>query len=154
MNNLKQLALALHNYHDKNKTFPPAAIYDQAGKPLLSWRVAILPYLNLRDNPHQMFKLNEAWDSEHNKKALAKMPAVFAAPGTKAKDPNVTHYQVFTGPETVFPGAKGVRLTQITDGTSFTLLLAEGGEAVPWTKPQDLEYDAKKPLPKLGGIFK
>ena len=100
------------------------------------------------------FRLDQPWDSAHNKKLIEKMPDVFAAPGKKSKEPGLTYYQVFTGPLTIFTGPKGTRITQITDGTSGTLLLAEGGEAVPWTKPQDMEYDAKKPLPKLGGHSK
>jgi RNA polymerase sigma factor (sigma-70 family) len=151
-NSLKQLALAMHNYHDQNKNLPPDAIYGKGGKALLSWRVAILPYLE-QEALYKQFKLDEPWDSPHNKKLLAKMPKVFAPLAGKAKA-NTTFFRVFTGKDTVFPGKEGIRLQDVLDGTSNTLMIVEAGEAVPWTKPDELPYDAKKPLPKLGGQFK
>src|SRR5262249_37168712 len=78
---------------------------------------------------------------------------VFAV-GDRAKAPGTTYYQVFTGQGTAFEGVRGLRVTDFADGTSNTLLIIEAGEPVPWTKPADLAYDAKQPLPKLGGPFK
>jgi hypothetical protein len=71
----------------------------------------------------------------------------------KAKAADATYYQVFVGKDTVFDGADGVPIQAISDGTSNTFALAEAAEAVPWTKPADLPFDAKKPLPELGGLF-
>jgi RNA polymerase sigma-70 factor (ECF subfamily) len=151
-NSLKQLALAIHNYHDIYKALPPAAIYSKDGKALLSWRVAILPFIE-QEELYKQFKLDEPWDSPHNKKLLAKMPRVFAPLAGKAKA-NSTFFRVFTGEGNVFEGKEGIRLQDITDGTSNTILIVEAGQAVPWTKPDELPYDAKKALPKLGGQFK
>jgi uncharacterized protein (TIGR03067 family) len=152
-NNLKQIGLAMHGYHDANRSFPPAAILSRDGKPLLSWRVAILPYLD-QGLLFRQFKLDEPWDSPHNKKLLAQMPKVFAPPVVGESDlPHVTYYRVFTGPGTIFEGTRGLRLTAITDGTANTILAVEAGEPVPWTKPDELPFDAKKAtLPKLGGL--
>jgi prepilin-type processing-associated H-X9-DG protein len=152
MNNLKQMAIAMHNYHDVNRHFPPQANYSEDGKPLLSWRVAILPYIE-EDALYKQFKLDQPWDSPHNKKLLARMPKVYAPVRGKAKE-NHTFYQVFTGKGTVFPGPKGTRIQDITDGTSNTVMIVEAGESVPWTKPADLPFKEGQPLPKLGGIFK
>ena len=169
-NNLRQIGFALHNAHDTYKYFPPAALCDKQGKPCLSWRVAILPYLG-QPNLYNQFKLDEPWDSPHNIKLLAQMPKVYAAPGLTTKEPGLTYYQGFIadpklGPEhatawetTVVPnspfGAVGTRMpASFPDGTSNTIFVVEAGEAVPWTKPADLSYDPKKPLSKLGGIFK
>jgi len=150
--NLFQIGTALHNYHSKHKTFPPAAIYSKDGKrPLLSWRVAILPFLG-EGQLFEQFKRDEPWDSDHNKKLLEQMPRVFAPVGVKAKGP-VTFYQAFVGEEAAFQADKGLRLVDFMDGTSNTALVAEAAEPVPWTKPLDLPYDAGKPLPKLGGLF-
>jgi hypothetical protein len=149
LNNLKQIGLALHAYHDTNKKFPTAAIYSKDGKPLLSWRVAILPYIE-QGNLYNLFKLDEPWDSEHNLKLLDKMPTTYGPIGNNKDDKTKTYYRVFTGANTVFEGTTGRRITDIIDGTSNTILVVEAHEGVPWTKPDDLPYDAKKALPRLG----
>ncbi len=150
MNNLKQLALAMHNYLNEYGQFPPAAVYSKDGKALVSWRVLLLPYLEQRDL-YAQFKLDEPWDGPTNKKLLDKMPDIFSfAPG-KGKATHDTIYQVFTGAGTVFPSPNS---SKITDGAPKTILIVEAAEAVPWTKPVDLVFDPKKPLPKLGGLTK
>jgi hypothetical protein len=151
-NNLKQIALAMHNYHASAGHFPAHAIYSKDGKtPLLSWRVAILPYVG-QDNLYKQFKLDEPWDSEHNKKLVAQMPAIYLSPtAPPAQELGRTHYQVFVGGGAVFgAGPQGTPLAGITDGTSNTLMVVEAAEPVVWTKPDDLPYDPNKPLPKLG----
>ncbi len=152
VNNLKQLVLAMHNYHDVYGQFPADATYDKAGKPLLSWRVAILPFIE-QDNLHKQFKLDEPWDSDHNKKLLEKMPPLFGFGDATAAKNHETHYQGFVGKGAFFDGKKGVKVTDITDGTSNTIMLVEAKKAVPWTKPDDVPFDAGKLVPKLGGLF-
>ncbi|HYT94720.1 MAG TPA: DUF1559 domain-containing protein [Gemmataceae bacterium] len=161
-NNLKQIGLAMHNYHDAYRCLPANAIYSKDGKPLLSWRVAILPYIE-QNVLYQQFKLDEPWDSPHNKALLQHMPPQYAPVREGPGEPFCTYYQVFTGPNTPFPdvppqggpfGARGLRLTEFRDGTSNTLLAAEAGEAVPWTKPADIAISPVQPLPKLGGQWR
>jgi uncharacterized protein (TIGR03067 family) len=152
LNNLKQIALAMIDYSDSNKTLPPAALYSKDGKALLSWRVALLPYLN-QFELYKSFKLDEPWDSEHNKKLIAPMPAIYATPGGKDAKFGMTHYQVFVGPGTPFeprPDRLGLSTKEITDGTSNTLLVVEATDAVIWTKPDDLPFDPQKAPPRLG----
>lgn len=149
-NKLKQIALAMHNYADDNNTFPPAAVCDKRGKPLLSWRVLILPYLD-QEALYREFKLDEPWDSEHNKKLLAKMPAVYRGPGAKP-DATTTHYRVFVGNGAGFDWVMGTKFADITDGTSNTLMVVTAAEAVPWTKPDELEYDTDKDVTKWIGM--
>jgi hypothetical protein len=151
--NLSRLVLGMHSHHDAKNYFPPPAVVSKDRKALLSWRVLLLPYLD-EDQLFRQFKLDEPWDSEHNKGLLPRMPQVFAPVRGKTKWEYATYYQVFTGEATVFPGKKRVRMNDITGGTSRTLLIVEAADAVPWTKPADLTYDAKKPLPKLGAQFK
>ncbi len=153
-NNLKQLALAMHNFHDTYNALPKPAIMSKDGKPLLSWRVAILPFIE-QNQLYQEFKLDEPWDSPANKKLLAKMPRIYEPVRGKTKVPHSTYYQVFVGPMTMFEvGKKALRLQDTLDGTSNTVMIVEAGEAVPWTKPEDLPFDPKgKTLPKLGGLF-
>jgi prepilin-type processing-associated H-X9-DG protein len=154
-NNLKQIALAMHNYHSAENAFPPHAIYSKDGRrPLLSWRVAILPYLEQEALYHQ-FKLNEPWDSPNNKPLVAKMPEVYAMPNAPpTKEPGMTYYQVFVGKGAAWEKRpKGFTLVDFTDGTSNTILVAEAAEPVFWTKPDDLAFDPDKPLPKLNSLF-
>jgi prepilin-type processing-associated H-X9-DG protein len=136
-NNLKQIALALHNFQSVNSHFPPAAITDADGKPLLSWRVAILPFIE-QEGLYREFKLDEPWDSPHNQALIARMPAVYFCPSDGLDTQHTTRYQVIVGPGTIFEGDKGIRLEEITDGTSNTLLVVEAKNPVPWTKPDDI----------------
>jgi hypothetical protein len=156
-NNFKQIALALINYSDAYGTLPGAAIVSKDGKPLLSWRVTILPFVE-EQALYNQFHLDEPWDSPHNRKLLTRMPKVYAAPAETAPDPGSTYYQVFVGPNTPFHShteRKGPAYpAMFPDGTSNTILVAEAGRAVPWTKPEDIAVEAKKPLPKLGRQFK
>ena len=148
-NNLKQLGLAFHINHDAYSRFP-GDIKDKDGKALLSWRVAILPFIE-HDTLFKQFKLDEPWDSDNNKKLIAQMPKVYAPIRVKAKE-GETFYQVFTGKNALF-GGKAATLPGISDGTSNTGMIFEAGEPVIWTKPADLAFDEEKALPKLGGLF-
>ena len=81
VNNLKSLAIALLNYQDAKKSLPPRANFDASGKPLLSWRVLVLPYLDPNEAKlYSEFHLDEPWDSEHNRQLIARMPKVFKNP--------------------------------------------------------------------------
>ncbi len=160
-NNLRQLGLALHNVHDVNGTLPPAAICDKTGKSLLSWRVAILPYIE-EDVLYKQFKFDEPWDSTHNKKLIEKMPKVFAVEGKSAGPAGTTHYQAVVGPQTAWElqpqlggpfGRRGLSFNHFIDGASNTILLAEGADPVIWTKPTDLTFDGTR-LPTFGGVSK
>ena len=166
MNQMKQLGLAMHIYHDRHDHFPAAsAIRDAEGKPLLSWRVALLPYLEASEL-YNKFRLDEPWDSPHNLPLLKEMPKVFADPAARRlASGGLTTYQVPVGPATLFAPAnqtatlerkrlffgEGFTYKQVTDGTSATLMLTEvaGEHAVPWTKPADWEVDPAKPLAAL-----
>lgn len=141
MNNLKQIALAVHNYASTNQDrLPPAAVYSADGKPLLSWRVLLLPYLE-NGALYQRFKLDEPWDSPHNRALLSPMPKVFERTGAMPGDPDSTYFRTFVGSGTLFSGQRGTspyRIGTIPDGTSSTIFAVEAADAVPWTKPDEL----------------
>jgi hypothetical protein len=150
-NNLKQFALAMHNYADQHQSFPPAVLYGPDGKTPYSWRVALLPYLE-QGPLYEQYKKDEPWDSPNNKLVLAKMPAVFRDPGDPA-DSTFSSYYGITGPSTIFSGKEGIKILQIADGTSNTLMLVEAQRDIPWTKPEDIPVAFAAPLPKLGGHY-
>jgi prepilin-type processing-associated H-X9-DG protein len=135
-NNFKQIAIAMHNHHDTFGTLPPAAIRDKVGKPLLSWRVAILPYIE-QEALYNKFHLDEPWDSPHNRELIPYMPGIYACPSDPTEK-GMTHYQVFTGQGAAFDSREGTKLQDMTDGTSNTFMVAEGKDPVPWTRPDDI----------------
>ncbi len=150
--NLKQIGLAFHAYADAAIGNLPVDIPDANGKPLLSWRVTILPYMEEKDL-YKQFKLDEPWDSANNKKLIEKMPKVYSPVRVKAKA-GETYYQVFSGEGSPFGPMKIPRLpASFPDGLSRTGLVFEAGEPVVWTKPADMDFGPKKPVPKLGGLF-
>ena len=160
-NNLKQIGLALHNFLSANDHFP-GDIRGKDSKPLLSWRVAILPFIEQQALFNE-FHLDEPWDSTHNKALIAQMPATFAVPDGSPTEPGLTFYRGFSGKGTLFDpmSGDGTKIASITDGTSNTIAVVEAKEAVPWTKPEsELPFDELKPgeQPKpiidlLGGHF-
>jgi hypothetical protein len=152
-NNLKQIALAMHNYHDINSSFPERVVFGKNKKPGLSWRVKLLPQLD-HENLYQQFHLNEPWDSEHNKTLILLMPTVFSSP----TDPDLmtqgkTRFVIPVGKGFLFDGDKGPKMQSISDGTSNTIMVLEArpDHATVWTKPEDLEIDPKDPLVGLKG---
>jgi len=148
-NNLKQIALAMHNYAAANNCFPPAATYDRDGKPLLSWRVLLLPYLE-QASLYNEFHLDEAWDSPNNKPLGNRMLNVFQCPSEHVA-PGLTTYEVVVDVRSMFTGKPpGVPLQAVTDGLSNTLLVVEGAKPVPWSKPEDLSLASSEPVLGMG----
>jgi RNA polymerase sigma factor (sigma-70 family) len=145
-NSLKQIMLAIHNYAAANNVLPHD-ITDKDGKPLLSWRVEILPYIE-QQGLYMEFKRDEPWDGEHNKKLMAKMPNIYRL-GFQKKDDKKSYFQGFAGAKTAFEPGKKLNFVDFTDGTSNTLGVVVLGPSVDWSKPADIAYDPNKPLPKL-----
>jgi hypothetical protein len=149
--NLSRIGRAVHGYHDTH-THLPADIASKTGKSLLSWRVAILPHLG-EAKLYTEFRLDEPWNSRHNRRLLARMPQVFRSPRVKVKLKGNTVYEVFTGPNAVFGRAKPLTLPHILDGTSNTIMAVESSEAVPWTRPGGIPFDRTKKLPDFGKAY-
>jgi hypothetical protein len=179
-NNLKQISLALTHFAlTYQGHLPPPVVYSKDGRPLYSWRVLILPFVE--EQPlYARFKLDEPWDSANNLPLAKHMPKLFAHPmDPDAGRQGLTHYQLFVGtdasvkrrpifldhqlgrvpasfvgPELFMATGAALRYPgAIEDGTGQTILVAEAAVPVPWTKPADLPYAADQPLPKLGGLF-
>lgn len=144
---LKKLAAAFAAYHADHGSYPPAALAAADGTPLLSWRVALLPYLGEKAL-YSQFHFDEPWDSLHNKTLIAKMPAAFNKPHVWPENYGRTNAQVVTGPGTWFDGLAGKKKGSCEKPTILAVEVGEGH--VWWTKPADAAY-APGRLPPLFG---
>lgn len=135
---LNQLLVAMHNYHDQHGSFPPAYIVDEDGKPIHSWRVLILPYIEERAL-YAEYRFDEPWDSAHNLSLADRMPRMFRSP-TESPSHRNANIVVITGPDTAFPGGKSTRLDEFVDGTENCILLTEiANSDICWLEPRDLD---------------
>jgi hypothetical protein len=147
---LDYIGRALLEYYKTYGTLPPANVLSKEGKPLYSWRVLILRLGFLSDHPfYDGFRLDEPWDSPHNKPFSEKTPRCFLPGFFGTNDPpGLTRYQVLVGPGTPFE-RPGLGLHDFTHGVRNTILVVEGKQPVPWSKPADLIYEPNRPLPEL-----
>lgn len=146
VSNLQRISLALHNYDSAYGSLP-AQYSGPVGTPLLSWRVAILPFLN-ETSLYNQFDLSKPWNDPTNLSLLSQMPAVFRSPLDPAGSTN-TSYVAGVDSDSAFPGSPGVQLVSITDGLSDTILVGESSQSsIPWTEPDDIAIGA---CPTLGG---
>ena len=136
--NLKHIALALHNYHDAHRSFPPAYIADAEGNRLHSWRVLILPFLEQQEL-YDAYRFDEPWNGPNNRKLAARMPAIYACPADTDSPTHTTNYYAVVSSVTVWPEHLALRFRDIRDGTSSTMQLVESRDAnVNWMDPRDL----------------
>jgi hypothetical protein len=152
-NNLKQIGLALYNYESAYGTFPPAYIPDESGKPMHSWRVLILPFLDA-SSLYSQYDFSEPWDGPNNSRLLSQMPVVYGCPShAGAPGDTTTAYAAVFGEHCVFRGAEPVKIMDITDGTSNTLIVAEASKAgIPWMKPEDIDITLHPTAGDPGGF--
>ena len=141
MNNEKQITIALHNYHDIYKSFPPAYTVDADGNPLHSWRVLILPYIE-QQQLYESLRLDEPWDSEYNSQFHSHIPFIYSCPTQPATglSEGLTPYQFIIGPDCISDGPGCVSLSDITKGTSAIIML-ESCKPVCWMAPRDIDFD-------------
>lgn len=173
-NNLKQVGIALHNYHDNYGAFPvireedhngprpmpfPLQQHDPAGgqrmpphlNRQLSWRVHILPFID-QAPLYERFHLDEPWDSPHNRTLIPLMPEVYKRPGSNLPQGKTTYLGI-DGPGGVMEDGGGTSIREITDGASNTILIVEVADenAVTWTQPEDYHFTPQETANGLGG---
>ena len=138
-NNLKQIGLALHNYHDVYGCFPPACVKDEEGRPMHSWRVLLLPFLEEQDL-YDRYDFDQPWDGPDNRVLSQEIPYVFQCPAGELSGTPITSYLAVVGTNTLWPPRRTVRFSDIEDGTSNTLAVVElAASDVHWMEPRDLD---------------
>ncbi len=152
-NRFKHILLAMHNYYDVNKTLPARAILSKEGKPLLSWRVSILPFVE-ENSLYKRFHLDEPWDSDHNKKLIPLMPKQYYSPVSNVNHEFKTTFQGLAGKKMIMGIAEALTFQNITDGPSNTIMIVDTNDenAVIWTKPGDF-VPREYPFEGLVGHF-
>ncbi len=154
VNNLKQIGMALQNYHDKFKCFPPAYLADKDGNPIHSWRVLILPYLEepAATAVYDQYHFDEPWDGPNNRLLADKMPPIYRDPDSKWTGPS---YLAVIGEQSIWPADRCTKMNSIRGGTSNTIALVEVADAgIHWMEPRDLTFEQaaqgiNPPLTKL-----
>ena len=140
---LESIGAAMNAYHEDYGSFPPAYTVDEDGTPMQSWRVLIMPYLTNDVWLVDEYEMEEPWDSQHNSSLLGRMPYEFSSPNDTADPSMETSFMIVAGPGTAFSGSKGINKKDILDGPENTILIVEAaGQNVPWTQPQDLDFEA------------
>lgn len=143
VNHLKQIGIGFHNYHDTRGSLPPAFAVDNEEEPLYGWRVHILPFIE-QQTLYDLFHLDEAWDGNHNATLFEKRPSIYTCPqqyrfqGQAGDCP----YGMIVGPNTISDGPHAIKLSDITDGTSNTILVAETRRNIPWPSAIDISFES------------
>ena len=149
-NNLKQIGIAIHNYHDVYNMFPPAVVKDANGNPLYSGRVLLLPFME-QQSLFDAWAKDQAWDSPQNMALSQSVLKVFQDPSNgKRKVTGETDYLFVTGTNTIFdPTFQGpMNMAQISDGTSNTIMVIEQeGTGINWAEPRDFDVSSGAMLP-------
>ncbi|KAA5544684.1 DUF1559 domain-containing protein [Roseiconus nitratireducens] len=142
--NLEAIAGALNAYAADHGTYPPAILRDDAGRPLHSWRVLILPYLGEQET-YDLFDLSKPWDDEINLQASYETPGVYQHPSDLRRSRGQSGYYLLTGPGTLFPTSGPLSPTNISDDPSKTILVISGAPPLStslgaWAEPVDLDF--------------
>lgn len=151
--NLGQIHLALANYQFTYGVLPPPTVFDQQGRPLYSWRVLLLPYMD-GDAIYKEFHLDEPWDSPHNLRLVEKMPPLYRFHWSDVMQPSPGHtvLRLVTGPGTMCEGGMNWE-HDCSDDPAETLLFVESGPPIPWTQPGDLVVRPGEQI-VLNGVFR
>ena len=154
-NDLRQIGLAFHNYHNLQESFPVAGkdsnSFGKDGEPFMSWRTHILPFMD-QAALYNTLNLGESADSDHNKPLLEKAENPYLSLND-AEDSKKTRFRMFSGKGTLLPGGKGLGFRDITDGASNTIMAIQVGpeKAVTWYKTKTgIPIDSKNLLDEIG----
>jgi hypothetical protein len=154
-NNLHLIGLALHNYHDLYGCFPPAYIADERGRPMHSWRVLILPFID-QAPLYNLYRFDEPWDGPNNSKFASVRIPIYQCPADveeREEPTNWTSYVAVIGPHTCWPGTEPIKLRDVSDGADKTLLVVEvANSGIHWMEPRELHVTQMAPAINAAGM--
>ncbi|WP_158520909.1 DUF1559 domain-containing protein [Fuerstiella marisgermanici] len=144
-NNLKQIGLALHNYHDVNSMFP-IAVQPKFDR---SWRVTVLPFLD-QAPLYERYNHDATWEHPDNAPLAGVVVQTLDCPARPFRlddhDRFLSAYSAVTGPGTAFGDREYVKINAFTDGLANTLMVAETcGKPIVWTRPKDVSTATDEP---------
>jgi prepilin-type processing-associated H-X9-DG protein len=145
LSNLSQIGFALHGYHQFYGCFPPAYIADKNGKPMHSWRVLLLPWLDSAAM-YRQYRFDEPWDGPNNRKLGGSRPDCYHCPKDSVGPYCMANYVAVVGAGTAWPGSASTKLSEFSDGAEQTIMVVEmENSGIPWMEPRDLDF-SKMPL--------
>lgn len=134
--------MAVANYHDTYKCYPPPFIADADGNPMHSWRILLLPFLE-QNEIYKRYRFDEPWDGPNNRKLGDQMPSIYALHGCEKPGNVTTNYLRVVGEATASPTGRTITESDITDGTANTLFIVENVDSgIHWMEPRDLNVDS------------
>ncbi|MBN2476889.1 MAG: DUF1559 domain-containing protein [Pirellulales bacterium] len=141
LNNVKQIMLGICNYESAHGRFPPAYTTDAAGRPMHSWRVLILPYIE-RTDLFEKYHFDEPWDGPNNRKLATETPREYLCPSQPGGPRGTTSYVAVVGPHTVWQDPEGVPVKSIPDGAPNSVMIVEVADSgINWMEPRDLSFE-------------
>jgi len=152
-NNLKRIGQALRQYRAKYGSFPPAFVPDEQGRPMHSWRVLLLPYLDEDSLAlYRQYNFKEPWNSPRNLALASRMPAVYRCPSDEQESESgsaETSYVGICGAGTVFGGVKPENFLRQEPGKDFVplgpdnviLVVEQSASGINWLEPRDLDVE-------------
>lgn len=158
-NNLKVAGLGAMNYESTTNELPTAhhRVNEREVVPAgeaanrLGWRFTILPYIE-QDAVYRQYSTSatQPWNSLANKPLATTTIKSYVDPTDGPTSD--TRYRVLVGPGTLFDPAldRGVRFSEINDGTSNTIFAIEAADTVPWPQNKELPFTPTGPFPSVG----
>lgn len=149
-NNLKQIGLALLNYHEIHGNFPPAYLCDKAGKPVNSWRTEVIPsfWYNFRPGRDDYagdegYDYTEPWNGPKNARlGLDKKRCdEFQCPSAGSEGPAITNYVAIVGPNTMWSGCEPVKKAADGSDKDKILVIEIINSDILWMEPRDLTLE-------------
>lgn len=137
--NAALIATAMHQYHVKYRTFPPAYIAGPSGAPAHSWRILVLEFMD--KNLYDSYDFTQPWNSPNNL-WIGKKVDSFSCPNDKTALQNgFTSYVAIVGDHTLFRQSRGVTFSDVGNPGETICIVEVKDSGIHWMEPKDLTLD-------------